>query len=331
MGQPRAWRSHLASERKDIAMALKQQWKMVSAIALAIALTGCGGAGGGGGGLVLSPRPPAPAPTPAPTPSAVVEIFQAPATQEFAAVTGGPGDPMRVRYDAATAQYQVMAPGRGWDALVDNPHYEAPSGHPDPYFAYALSSGADASFFHVVASYRAPDPALVYQYSNLAVWGVGAGAYWDNGQYTAFGIATPPGGVPVSGTGSYQGLIAGSSTVEETDNLIGGTVAATVSGTVALRFDFGSGSLAGEMHPYLNPFGGPVDLGTLAFADTVFSVGSQTYSGRFDTAVSGSNAFSGLFTGPSAQELIGEWAFPFVYPVDGSVQSASGAWIAKRN
>ena len=29
-------------------------------------------------------------------------------------------------------------------------------------------------------------------------------------------------------------------------------------------------------------------------------------------------------------ELIGNWSFPFTYPVDGTVQSATGAMIAKR-
>ena len=124
-------------------------------------------------------------------------------------------------------------------------------------------------------------------------------------------------------------MIAGTSTVTGPWGWDGETAAARVDGSVLLNFNFGNGSLAGELHPYLEA-NKRYDLGTLAFTNAVFGVGSQTYSGSFATNVIGPNAFSGLLTGPHAEELIGKWAFPFLSPIDGAPNSATGAWIAKR-
>jgi hypothetical protein len=80
-----------------------------------------------------------------------------------------------------------------------------------------------------------------------------------------------------------------------------------------------------------------IPLGIYAFKDTVFSVGSPTYSGKFDTNVDGDNFFLGRFTGPNAEETIGAWALPFLFTTggetlqpDNKVHQSFGAWIAKR-
>ena len=49
-----------------------------------------------------------------------------------------------------------------------------------------------------------------YQYSNLAHWAYGAAGV---GGVSAFGIPTPAGGVPTTGSASYRGMIEGTSTV----------------------------------------------------------------------------------------------------------------------
>ena len=122
----------------------------------------------------------------------------------------------------------------------------------------------------------------------------------------------------------------GGSTVQCTCGWDAGQQAlASVQGTVAFNFNFYAGSLSGALHPYL--YGETLrDLGTLPFSNAVFGVGSQTFSGTFATNLAGPNAFSGQFTGPAGEELIGKWAFPLISPYDGSLQSASGAMIAKR-
>jgi hypothetical protein len=50
----------------------------------------------------------------------------------------------------------------------------------------------------------------------------------------------------------------------------------------------------------------------------------------FDTDVAGLNGFSGQFTGPKAEELIGNFAFPYRSPVDGKIYQADGAFVGSR-
>ena len=56
--------------------------------------------------------------------------------------------------------------------------------------------------------------------------------------------------------------------------------------------------------------GAVYNLPMMHFTNTVYSTGSTTFSGKFDGTPSGANSFSGLFTGPAAQELIGNFTFP---------------------
>lgn len=294
--------------------------------AVSLALAACGGGGGGGERPALSAPPVA---TPTPTSSASsVDIFQKPATQEFA--SAATGDPLRIRYDEASNRYEVMAGSRGWEALVDDPLFSPHEGSPNTSFAFA-GLATNHSYFMIRAHYSHPAPEVRYHYSNLAAWGVLAPdrqSYSPSGT-AAFGMATPAGGVPISGSASYKGMVEGSSTISGPWGWDGEMANAWLGGSIQLNFDFGSGSLAGEFRPFIDA-DKRYDLAPLAFTNTVFSAGSQTFSGSFATAVNGPNSFSGLFTGPNGEELIGKLAFPFLSPIDGSPHSGVGAWIAKR-
>ena len=111
----------------------------------------------------------------------------------------------------------------------------------------------------------------------------------------------------------------------------------TIDGTVSLTFDFGAGNLGGSMTLSTPDGMQPLKLGSFAFADPVYSVGSQTYSGSFATSEAGSNFFAGRFTGPRAEETNGTFAVPFRFSTsgefiqaDGHVHTAIGAWVAKK-
>jgi len=281
----------------------------------ACALTACGGGGGGSTGLASTPTPPPPPPPPA---SAAVAIFPSPSTQEFAVV--GIGASIRIRYDAATNRYEVMPGAGGWKTLVDDPNSSPLPGNPNVNFVFA-GAPVNQSFFMIRAHYDYPEPER-YRYSNLAAWG-GDGL----GGTTAFGMATPAGSVPVSGSATYNGMIEGWSS-EVADFGDWGLGQGGISGSIKLAFNFGSGTLGGSISPRLD-LATSYSLPTLAFKETVYSAGSTNFSGKFDTAVGGTNSFSGLFTGPNANELIGKFAFPYLSPVDGKAAQASGAFIAK--
>lgn len=313
--------------------AMRNAQQRLSAAILACILS-AGLAACGGGGVASAPPPPNPPPGPGPDPapagSTLVELLDHPATQEFATLTNGDaGNQVRIRYDAATDRYDVMLPGRDWDRLVDDPNSDT-GGAIDRNFVPQSRTGVGQALFRIFASPRDADAAFQYRYSNLAIWAVKEGpngAPASSGT-TALGIATPAGGVPLTGSATYQGYIQGSASIVAKSGW-GDFNPAPVDGTVSLGFDFAQGTLSGQIKPQLACDCDPIAFPTLDFAQTVFGAGSQTFSGKFATGVSGENSFSGLFTGPHAEELIGRWTFPFLF--NGSPESATGAWIAKRD
>ena len=161
-----------------------------------------------------------------------------------------------------------------------------------------------------------------YRYSELAAWFDGRSRVGE----VAFGLPTASGQVPVSGSATYSGIVSGTSDVVAFDNF-DGYYFSRVTGSVGLNFDFAKGSLGGSVDLSLSAFS-TKSLGTFNFTDTVFSAGSTTYSGKFDTSASGQNYFFGQFTGPHAEETIGAWALPF--QDGGGDHQALGAWIAKK-
>lgn len=239
---------------------------------------------------------------------------------------GAAEDGIRIRYNAGSRTYEVM-PGDDtvWQGLRPHPSY---SSTPNHYFAFGPTDVDEMSFFFT--NWVTGDAANPYQYANIAIWGDKVGAYWDDANYTAFGIATPAGGVPVTGSASYSGEIIGATSYRVEDYLIGGTVATWITGSISLAFNFQDGTLSGSMHPFLTEWGDPIDLGVVNFRDTVYSTGATAFSGKFDTAAVGTNGFNGVFAGPGAQEVMGRWNLPFVLPSNGQTYDAWGAFIGKR-
>ena len=317
------------------------------AIAAALTLSACGGGGGGGSGgsgIISTPPPPA-----AP---ASIKIFATPTVGDYASVgasVAGPGgtldtysspnlqfgpistasgDQAQFRYTSG-GFYEVKLASANYDRLVP---YDGLA-NPDPNTNNHFQPDSVAQNVAYVVTKNARD--LGFAYSELAAWGSAAQGRYG---YVGFGSPTPQGSVPTTGSATFAGLVQGTTDILAPDNLLGGYATLDVSGSVDLNFDFATGTLAGSMSLLLDGAGmNPATLGTFTFKDTVFSVGSTTYSGSFDTALAGQNFFLGRFTGPNAQETIGAWALPFLFvqtdalvPPDGKTHQAFGAWIAKR-
>jgi len=280
-------------------------------LATAFALAGCGG--GGGYGVASAPPPPV-TPTPTPTPAGPPPIILGATTSQQFAVAGSTHsyaeiqaprmdavDQLQVRYFQSTNSYEVQLPhSEAWSGIS----FATPNCGCEGY-------GGDTAFMWLWSK--------GYQYSRLIDWS--DKTMTDHG-YEAVGLATPAGGVPVTGTASYAGEIEGQ-TSEFSNGL-------TVYGAIQLSFDFGAGNLSGGITPYLEPADVPIHLPTIALRDTVYSTGSTTFSGKFDTNAAGLNSFSGLFTGPNAQELIGNFAFPYKSPIDGQTYQSGGAFVGKK-
>ena len=320
------------------------------AAAAVLALSACGGSGGGGTQVASTPTPPPPPPPTPPPVQPPVRIFANPAPIEYASVgasVAGPGGNLdtydsksatfgtisasdgnqaHIRYNAG-GYYEIELPGAGWDQLV---HYKGLV-NPTSDNNYFQPQDVPMNLAYLVTS-NARDRGFTY--SELGSWGSSAASRWG---YVAFGVPTPEGAVPTTGSATFQGYSAGSTDIMVADNLYRGYFPLNVDGTVELNFNFGAGTLGGSMTLSLPDGMNPVEIGTWAFRDTVYSAGSTTYSGSFDTTALGQNFFLGRFTGPSAEETIGAWALPFVFDKggeyaipDGQTHQAFGAWIAKR-
>lgn len=281
---------------------------VTSIIRLALFATGFALAGCGGGGTSVTsvPTPPATPPLP-PAPHAIVPA--ATTSQQFTAAgathvwEGGQplldaSDQLQVRYVQSTNSYEVQLPGsQNWESI----------------------SGSGSSFEGAVGlSIRETDT----QYATLFSWGDGATHYG----YEAVGIATPLGGVPLTGNASYNGQLWGStSEIQSNRN-------ASMSGGIQLNFDFGLGSLSGSITPFIFYYATYDDytLSPVNFRDTVYSTGSTSFSGQFDTNLPGLNGFTGIFAGPGAQELLGSFAIPYQSPVDGQTYQADGAFVGAK-
>ena len=282
-------------------------------VGAAFGLAACGG-GGGGGGVNSMPTP---TPTPTPTPSSAAIIEQATTSQEFA-VKGATGistaasDQLRVRYDAVANRYEVQLPSSGtWQRLSGQP------GSPGNTTSFVTASGMNLEVQAGIGN--------GYDYSALAYWFVPTDL--NNPGAVAFGIPTPAGGVPITGSATFAGNLFGQSNEPVADGVIGDV--GIIYGTINLGFNFGAGTLSGSMSPILYTNFDHV-LPTMQFTNTIYSTGSTTFSGQFVSTLAGANSFSGRFTGPAAQELIGSFAFPYKSPVDSKDYQAAGAFVAKK-
>ena len=304
--------------------------KHVLVTAAATAVAACGGGGGGGG---VESTPPPPPPPPPPQQSSAVNIFANPTPGTFASVSvsgtttgSGPslglgsiskadGDHVHIRY-SSDGNYEIQMPGAAFEKLTFAKGVVPQD--PETFNFFQPASAPQNGAYLVTENARLQG----YNYSELAAWFDGGSRIGE----VAFGTPTASGQVPVSGSATYSGIVRGTSDVVAFDSFDGHFLS-RVTGTVDLNFDFAKGSLGGSVDLSLSAFSS-TSLGTFNFTDTIYSAGSTTYSGKFNTPASGQNYFFGQFTGPHAEETIGAWALPFQY--DGGAHQAFGAWIAKK-
>jgi hypothetical protein len=301
-------------------------WMLASAAALALA--GCGG--GGGTHVASIPTPPVtPTPTPPPPPAGYqpVQIFPNITTSTTFASVGVElsGNPVRtdgfsVRYDAASNLYIFDFPSNDPGGFYSN------SSDSSFWSGGLIATGSGTVWPPMSVLKPSPtNPAIQLSYTSLA--GYLAAGPMDNLPYgfVAFGSATPTGSVPVTGSAGYSAYVLGASV----DRFY------WVDGSATMQFDFGNGTLAGHFDPNLIDFygnGTRIPLGQYDFINTVFGVGSTTFSGQLsNAAVPGVGTFSGQFTGPSAQELMSSWIAPFHDPATNQDSQITGVWVGKQN
>jgi hypothetical protein len=322
------------------------------ALGTALVLAACGGGGGTEVATAPPPAPPAPPPPPPPLPPpspppiapahiglvsaqrfAVLGIgntYQMDGSGQHPSLLTGPtAQDVSFRYDVSSNTYQITLPGFNEGTLVKTA-YNGSSGQPA---TSSTSQVEEHSFGFVLPLFvTLPVPG-----SNLSPYTYTSFAWWDGQTGTsstgdvlrsdgifAYGIPTRAGDVPVVGSAGYTAEIRGN---------LGPITDLSVSGDVKLMFDFAGGTLRGSMHPmFVDGLAGIViDFGQFDFAQTVYSSGSTTFSGRFVVPgmPNANSSFEGNFTGPQAAELMARFQTPFV---NGGQQGVmSGIWIGKKD
>ena len=292
----------------------------------ALSLAACGG--GGGSGLTSTPPappapPPPPPPPPPPTPASPAIFPGVTANTNFAVLgleaaqqnipasslsRGG----FSVRYDAATHGYLIDLPSTGEFRFVSDSE--------DASFWHGLNQTGyyDGTYIDILKP-TATNPEIQLAYTSL---GISSGYYSSEFGFFAFGLPTASSGVPVTGTASYDAYVAG-----RTLNSL-----ATISGDATLQFNFGAGTLSGHFDPVHHLDGVNTSLGRYDFVNTVFGVGSTSFSGRLSHAGTSSlGAFDGRFTGPAAQELMARWTAPYLPPGSQQWSEMFGVWVGRNS
>ena len=233
--------------------------------------------------------------------------------------SNGPAD-VQFSYNASTNSYQISLPGFQPGSLIDT-GYNGTNGQVATSTFSWVSAGSTTTRQAVNVTLPVPGSSFSpYTYSSLGSW---------DGQPTSFGmfaygIPTATGDVPVTGSATYSAQILGA---------YSHIPYYPVEGPVSLQFNFGAGTLSGFMDPEIsNSFDGVfADFGRFDFAQTVYSTGSTTFSGKFIVPglPGATSSFNGNFNGPSAAELMARFHTQAVY--NGQQGTIWGIWVGKKN
>jgi hypothetical protein len=237
-------------------------------------LAACGGDDGNAGptGGALAPTAPSPTPTPTPPPqytgtgTPVPFNLRQSRTFDILGWDSWPSAPrpsaIQFRWNAAIGKYEVLAPGYAdWSRLEALLRF---GGTPHEYDVFG-SGGTKLPFSMLLFAPPHRPPADGY---------VGNARIWESSSaraYFAFGIATEPGDVPVSGTMTCS---FGEDEIGE-----GG-----------LTFDRAAGTVSGWAEPF---WGGGVRY---ELVQTSFAPGATTFAATFGT----DGVLEGRFFGPRA-------------------------------
>ncbi len=252
--------------------------KLLLASTGALSVSACGG--GGNAAIDFIPPPPA---APAQVISSASPLRSPPNGVTSTTDLSSIGILQDVRWNAQTQMYEVQIAGTAAHIVPTQAASFAEVGN--------LVAG-DGSTLGTVQAWTGYQYTRVGHVTSAQPGGAG-GAF-------AFGVATPIGSVPITGTADYEATIDGHA----------GDWG--LYGTAQFQFDFAAGRLSGTMDPHTN---GPMESPALpryTFTQTVFSAGSPTFSGSFDIAGPTPSSFQGQFTGPNAQELMATFKAPFL-------------------
>jgi hypothetical protein len=182
------------------------------------------------------------------------------------------------RYIAAENVYEISVPGFAAGRLQTIAYSPGQRGGM-AWSEVTAGQSSTVQDMHV-STYTPATPQRALTYTSFGSWGgykstAGNGEPVETVGQFVYGIPTAVNDIPLSGTASYSANIIGA--IAE-----GNWGATGADGSAKFQFDFAAGTLSGSMHPVLHDAWFTYDLGLYTFKDTVFSRGSQTFSGSFE-------------------------------------------------
>jgi hypothetical protein len=240
-------------------------------------------------------------------------------------VLGEESDALKITYSAVDGRYVVSIPQFETGRLTNTRGYGSltPDGTAWQYIdgTHSLVTKGESEELQNVGVWLAWPASSSLTYTSFGYW---SGSYDASGSLTVsqghfvYGIPTRAGDVPLSGAATYSGSVRGFTDAGD-----------QVYGTVGLTFDFGRGALDGKLALELSDGWELSPLPVYTFRDTVFSVGSTTFSGKFNVPGSiADSSFSGRFTGPRAAELMAVFRAPYLNPFNAEWGTVNGVWAA---
>ena len=318
---------------------------------LTAALLSLGACGGGAGGSQIAsipapPAPPASATPPPPLQPAHIGLVSASPFitlgigDTYSANSNGGGElpltgpdrsqSVQFTYVPSSDTYQISLPNFETGKLVTQ-GLNGSSGQVATGTFNKVTLGSSQTLQSVGVNLPVPGSnQSPYNYTSFASWagslGQVSGRNTFSEGYFAYGIPTKTGDVPITGTGTYNAQILGSS---------GRGEYFSIEGDVSMSFDFAAGTLSGAMHPVINynGFDTNLDFGKYDFTQTIYSRGATNFSGAFIVPGmpegTSQSFFEGAFTGPGAAELLARFQAPYL--LNGQTGMLSGVWIGKNS
>jgi len=306
---------------------------IVSSVALAIGLAGCGG--DGTSTAVIPSPPPTPTPTPTPTPSAASIGAPARAIAPNASLfpTAAAGGPtiqshsstsfplletvVKINSAGAVADTTTMNAGASLKFSSVPDDYQIDIGNPAvgisnqslslDWCGYCAGVGSEHVYMHIA------DPATSnLSWTTYGTWGVHVDIGAPSTTSAAFvtGYRTPTGSVPTTGTATYLGSVVGK-VMRPDAGQENGVATTDLSGSATLQANFASASVTGSLTNMMAgslPWNSVSLLGTIAGGQfTGTSAATSAPANGLSLSGSATGTFSGMFFGPSAQELGAVW------------------------
>lgn len=212
-------------------------------------------------------------------------------------------DGVSFRHIAQPPRHEIMIPGREWGVV--GPSIGVFGGFSDHRVTVGTGPSAYTYELHLLFPGQS-NPVLPLTYTSLGFWQASSPNQADPSKIDqsfggfAYGVATPAGDLPGTGTATYRGVLFDSY---------------QTPGTMDLTVDFATREVSGTVEPFFNDGIGGIGSGGKFAVAASFPAGTSGLELSFPIGSTGrTGTIKVQFTGPAAQELMLRWSASIQVP-----------------